>query len=74
MLLDLQQENQRFGNICPARLLHGYCPSVWFMWRDRDDIVFEGAAPSPFAVIRLIRRKVGLWKAAALVDRWRLSK
>jgi hypothetical protein len=46
-----------------------------------DDIVFEGAAPSPIAVVRLIRREAELWKAVGLfktelaqLDRWRLGE
>jgi hypothetical protein len=42
--------------------------------------VFEGAAPSPVAVVHLIRREAQLWKVAGLfraelaqVDRWRLG-
>jgi hypothetical protein len=43
--------------------------------------VFEGAAPSPVAVVRLIRGEAQLWKVAGLfraklaqVDRWRIGE
>jgi hypothetical protein len=36
------------------------------MWRHRNDVVFEGAAPSPLAVLHLICREAELWKAAGL--------
>jgi hypothetical protein len=43
--------------------------------------VFEGTAPSPSAVVRMIRGEAELWKAVglfrvelALVDRWRLGE
>jgi hypothetical protein len=51
------------------------------MWRYRNDVVFEGAAPSLLAVVRLIRREAELWKADGLfktelaqLDRWRLGE
>jgi hypothetical protein len=47
----------------------------------RNDIVFEGAAPLPSAVIRKIHMEAELWKTAGLfktelaqVDRWRLGE
>jgi hypothetical protein len=53
----------------------------WCVWRHQNDIVFEGATPSSFAVIRNISREAEMWKAAglfraelALMDRWRLGK
>jgi hypothetical protein len=53
----------------------------WCLWRHRNDIVFEGAAPSPVVVVRLIRGETQLWKVAGLfraelaqVDRWRLGE
>jgi hypothetical protein len=53
----------------------------WCLWRHRNDIVFEGATPSPLAVIRSIHMEAGLWKAAGLfraeltlVDRWRFGE
>jgi hypothetical protein len=53
----------------------------WCMWRHRNDIVFEGATPSPLAVICNIRMVAGLWKAVGLfwaeltlVDRWRFGE
>jgi hypothetical protein len=53
----------------------------WCLWRHRNDVVFEGASPSPLAVLRLIRREAELWKAAGLfktelaqLDRWRLGE
>jgi hypothetical protein len=53
----------------------------WSLWRHRNDIVFEGATPSPLAVMRAIRMEAGLWKAVGLfraelafVDRWRFGE
>jgi hypothetical protein len=53
----------------------------WFLWRHRNDVVFEGATASPRVVIRKVRREAELWKTAglfkanlAVVDRWRLDE
>jgi hypothetical protein len=53
----------------------------WCPWRHRNDIVFEGGAPSSVVVVRLIRGEAQLWKVAGLfraelaqIDRWRLGE
>ncbi|KAM0878408.1 hypothetical protein ACQ4PT_034897 [Festuca glaucescens] len=50
----------------------------WCLWRHRNDIVFEGVAPSKVAVISRISDEAELWRLAglfrgvlALVDKWR---
>jgi hypothetical protein len=53
----------------------------WCLWRHKNDIIFEGAAPSLSAVIHNIHMEAELCKAAglfkaelALVDRWMLGE
>jgi hypothetical protein len=51
------------------------------LWRHRNDIVFEGATPSSWAVIQKILVEAKMWRVAVLfrarlasVDRWRVGK
>jgi hypothetical protein len=53
----------------------------WYLWRHQNNIVFEGATPSPLAVIRRILIEAELWRVAglfrvglAIVDGWRFGK
>uniref|UniRef100_A0ACD5W8X6 Uncharacterized protein n=1 Tax=Avena sativa TaxID=4498 RepID=A0ACD5W8X6_AVESA len=38
----------------------------WTLWRHRNDVVFEGATPSPGEVIRKITAEADLWRTARL--------
>ena len=49
----------------------------WCLWTHRNDVVFDGAAPSPAVVLSKISVEADLWRIARLfrsslapVDRW----
>lgn len=53
----------------------------WCMWLHQNDIVFEGAAPSPAVVLSKISIEAELWRVGnlfradlALVEGWRLRE
>jgi hypothetical protein len=50
----------------------------WYLWGYRNDVVFEGVAPSKDVVTQKITKNAELWRAARLfrgslapVDKWR---
>jgi hypothetical protein len=38
----------------------------WFLWRHRNDIIFEGANPASLTVICKILTEAELWRVAGL--------